>query len=204
MSTDKKTEGAWLVHHAQKLQAVSGAIEFQEVEFAGKCGMLLSALAADEESVLSKRKVEAIAKSLGLNVHSDLPAMVGKLVERQIVDSSQSGNVSVLGLTTPAVLTHTAEIFRSTTPTAAENAALFVAEETSRTPALAEQLVELVSDTFRLATPESETLLNRSLEIGFVDSQNLDGQRKLVFNGNIFRVDNAKKIDSVLTSLSAA
>jgi len=46
MAMDKKTEGAWIIHHANKLQTVAGEVEFQEVDFAGKCGVLLSALRA--------------------------------------------------------------------------------------------------------------------------------------------------------------
>jgi len=85
MAMDKKTEGAWIIHHANKLQTVAGEIEFQEVDFIGKCGVLLSALAADKQTSLAKRKVEAIAKSAKLNIHSELPAILQKLAEHQLI-----------------------------------------------------------------------------------------------------------------------
>jgi hypothetical protein len=202
MENDKKTEGAWLIHHSQKLQTVAGAVEFQEIEFAGKCGTLLSALASDNETALKKRKVEAIAKSAGLSIHTDLPAILKTLAARQLIDQSQSGDVVVLGLTTPTVLSHTTDIFRETEPAPTELAALFLAEETSRAPAVATKLGERLSETFELGTDQTHTLLTRSIEIGFVDAQAIDSGNQLLFNGNLFRVDNAKKIESILLSLS--
>jgi hypothetical protein len=45
-SMDNKTKGAWLVHHAQKLQHVSNTLgEFENINVAGKMGLLLSSLA---------------------------------------------------------------------------------------------------------------------------------------------------------------
>ncbi|HWX17519.1 MAG TPA: hypothetical protein VNY07_13115 [Chthoniobacterales bacterium] len=202
MDTDKKTEGAWLIHHSQKLQTVSGAVEFQEIEFAGKCGTLLSALASDSESTLKQRKVQAIAKSAGLNIHTDLPAILKTLTERQLIDQSQAGDVVALGLTTPTVLTHTTDIFRATEPAETEVAAIFLAEETSRAPAVDKDLRDCVSETFELRIDQTEALLARSIEIGFVDAQKVDSGNQLLFNGNLFRVDNAKKIESILLSLS--
>ena len=202
MAVDKKTEGAWLVHHSNKLQAVEGAVEFQEVEFAGQCGILLSALAADDDSTFTKAKVHAIARAAKLNVHTDLPAILGKLQERQLIDESDTG-IAVLGLTTPTVLTHTSDIFRSTDPSAEEQAALFMAEETSRSPVVEAQLSEQLRDTYHLTVAASDALLDKSASIGFVDAQPLDSGTRLFFNGNLFRVDNAKKVESVLLSLSA-
>jgi hypothetical protein len=173
------------IHHAQKLQSVAGAVEFQEIEFAGKCGTLLSALTADEQAILRKQKVEAIARSAGLNIHTDLPAILHRLEENQLIDQSDSGDVTVLGLTTPTVLTHASDIFRATNPTETELAAVFVAEET-RSPALSDTLATEVSDTFRLSADETRGVIDRSVEIGFVDAQKMESQRRLLFNGNLF------------------
>jgi hypothetical protein len=203
MENDKKTEGAWLIRHSQKLQAIAGAVEFQEIEFAGMCGILLSALASDNETTLKKRRVEPIAKSAGLNVHTDLPAILKTRTERQLIDQSEAGDVVVLGLTTPTVLTHTTDIFRATEPAQTEVAAVFLAEETSRAPAVYKDLRDHLSGTFELRIDQTDALLARSIEIGFVDAQKVDSGNQLLFNGNLFRVENAKKIESILLSLSS-
>ena len=52
---ENRTEGAWIIHHAKKLQEVTSASDFEDIQLAGKCGLLLSSLAASEqESVLNK------------------------------------------------------------------------------------------------------------------------------------------------------
>lgn len=33
------TEGAWIIHHTQKLQQVTGGGNFDEIDASGKCGM---------------------------------------------------------------------------------------------------------------------------------------------------------------------
>jgi hypothetical protein len=201
MSVDKKTEGAWLVHHSTKLQSVAGAVEFQDIEFAGKCGVLLSALAADRQATLSNKRVAAIARAAKLNTHTDLPAILSKLQERHLIDRSAAG-IEVLGLTTPTVLSHTADIFRSTDPTREEVAALSLAEETSRAPAVEADLCDKLGDLHQLTPDGATSLITKSVTIGFVDAQPLDGVTRLLFNGNLFRVENAKKFEAVLNSLS--
>lgn len=199
---DKKTEGAWVIHHANKLQSVAGTVDFQEIDFAGKCGVLLSALAADDETTLGKGKVEAIAKAAKLSVHTDLPAILSKLADQKLIDQGKSG-IAVLGLTTSAVLQHTSDIFHSTPKNTKENAAIALAEETSRTPVLGRHLSQWVSDNCALSKTETTSLLQDAATIGFVDTQQLDSKDQLFFNGYLFRVENAKKLESVLNSLSA-
>ena len=61
---DKKTQGAWIVHHAEKLKTVTNADnEFEQINFAGKCGVLLSSLSSDHEHVLDDNRVKALARS---------------------------------------------------------------------------------------------------------------------------------------------
>ena len=203
-SFDKKTQGAWLVHHFNKLQGVAQTIEFQEIEFAGKCGVLLSALAADKQSSLDKKAVEGMAKAAKLNVHTDLPAILNKLKDRQLVDVSQTGAVEVLGLTTSSVLSHTADIFESTEPNPKEQAALQLSEETSKSPESESKLKQWISDKFQLTQDQSSQLLDASAAIGFVDSEHAEANERLFFNGNLFRVDNSKKIAAILDSLKPA
>ena len=46
---DPKTKGAWLLHHAKKLQATTNQ-DFDNIAFAGKTGTLLSAISAEKEN----------------------------------------------------------------------------------------------------------------------------------------------------------
>jgi hypothetical protein len=158
-------------------------------------------LAADRQSTLNNKRVAAIAKAAKLNVHTDLPAILGKLEERQLIDRSEAG-IEVLGLTTPTVLSHAADIFRSTDPSSEELAAVSLAEETSRAPGVEAELCDKVGDLHQLSRDTARALISNSIAIGFVDAQPLDPSTRLVFNGNLFRVDNAKKFESVLNSLS--
>jgi len=201
MSADKNTTGAWLIHHSNKLQGVSGAVDFQEIDFAGKCGILLSALSANSQSTLDDTQVRAIAKAAKLNVHTELPAALKKLEEHKLVQIGVGG-VDVLGVTTRAVLGHTADIFESTEPDEKEKAVIALAEEASRAPAIEEHLCELMQDTHHLAKRAASALLHRSTEIGFVDSEAISQTEKIYYNGNLFRVENAAKVQSILNSLS--
>lgn len=200
---DKKTQGAWLVHHSNKLQAVSQTVDFQEIEFAGKCGILLSALAADTQGSLPKKAVEAVAKAANLNVYTDLPSIIDQLAERELIDRGPDGSIEVLGLTSSAVLGHTSDIFASTEPGQKEIAAIHLAEETSKTPLLEKELSKWTSDSFKLTHDQTTQLLDSSASIGFIDAQATDQKNRIFFNGNLFKVDNTKKVDAILASLSA-
>jgi len=58
---DAKTEGAWLIHHADKLQTVVNAYPFDNVSIAGKAGILLSALSISEQQSISHEKVRILS-----------------------------------------------------------------------------------------------------------------------------------------------
>jgi hypothetical protein len=50
---DKKTIGAWIVHHSQKLKDISGVSkDYEQLDFAGKCGVVLNSIAASSESII--------------------------------------------------------------------------------------------------------------------------------------------------------
>ena len=59
---DKKTQGAWLLHHARKLQATTNQ-DFDSIAFAGKSGTLLSAISAERQSVVTQQRLEALARA---------------------------------------------------------------------------------------------------------------------------------------------
>lgn len=77
---EKRTEGAWLIHHTKKLFDVRDTQDFEDIELAGKCGIFLSNLAADENTDLNKDKVDAIAKASSIK-KTEIETIKNKLVE---------------------------------------------------------------------------------------------------------------------------
>jgi hypothetical protein len=65
---DKKTKGSWLVHQTAKLQNVTNQGSYENSYFAGKAGILLSAISADRQATLDNAKLEALAKGSNINV----------------------------------------------------------------------------------------------------------------------------------------
>ncbi len=61
---DEKTQGAWIIHHTYKLSSVTlQTNEYERVNFAGKCGIILSGLAATNQITVPKKRVEALARA---------------------------------------------------------------------------------------------------------------------------------------------
>src|SRR5919108_2273610 len=117
---DKKTSGAWLIHHTHKLRGVELATsDYEQIGFAGKCGIVLNALAGSEESELGNNRVEALAKANGISARLELPAILEELQRHRLIDKGENG-IAVLGLTTVQVLEQTSEIFDGASPAASE------------------------------------------------------------------------------------
>lgn len=200
---NEKTKGAWLIHHTDKLQKVTNQGDFQKLFLAGKCGVLLSALSESEnESQLTKTKVEVIAKASDIDTVFQLPIILNKLKEHRLVDSDSSGNVAVIGITTTTVLTHTNSIFEDEQPNIAEQASIEIAELISSTPKDKTIVTEYISDNYEMGKTEVNDFLFQSEQIGFIDSEIVQDSETMYFNGNIFRKGELQKIDSVLSSLS--
>ena len=89
MSFDTRTKGAWIVHHTNKLNQVSHPLEYETVLTAGKAGILLSGLSADEQLVLSAEKVEAIRKAAGI-LKMELPELFRSLSSVGVINVSGS------------------------------------------------------------------------------------------------------------------
>ncbi|HAT8555418.1 TPA: hypothetical protein I7221_05370 [Vibrio vulnificus] len=199
---DNKTEGAWLVHHCEKLKTVTNADNFYEqINFAGKCGVILSSLAADSQSLITRERVNALAKAANINTRTELPAFLGEL-ERQRLISTGSDAVEVLGMATSSVLEHTSRIFRESEPDGGEIAVLALAEECSKSPMSEAHAKELISDSFKLDSKKNNQLFQDVECIGFVDNELAYDDNKIYFNGNLFRGTEASKVFSILNSIS--
>jgi hypothetical protein len=199
---EKNTQGAWIIHHTDKLIGVTSQNDFENLYFSGKCGMLLSALAeSDNQSLIQKTKVDAIAKASGVNLKLELPIILDKLYEEKLIDKSISGDISVLGLTTNTVLQHTSKLFEELKPSPHEKAVIEIAELSSENPKIKSNVSEYICDSYRLPKADVEDLLFQTEQIGFIDSEEIDNNQKLYFNGNLFRNTDANKINKVLSSL---
>lgn len=199
---ERRTKGAWLVHHSDKLTRVDGAGDFESIELAGRCGRLLSSLAANDQLKLERRTIEALSRALSINTKVALPGLLKTLSDRRLIDIGTNGDIEVLGLTTSAVLEHSADIFEQSSPSSLEHATLDIAELCSSQPVPEGSLLQLVSDTKKIASDAAADFLQTIEEVGFVDTSG-EGTDKLYFNGHIFRKD-PTKVHKALQALEAA
>lgn len=197
---EKRTEGAWIIHHTKKIQDVTSAIDFEDIELSGKCGLFLSSLAAsDEESTLSEKKIKAIAKASNIK-KVELDTIKNTLKDAQLIDTSKNGDITVLSVTTSSVLAHTADLFNQTSADNFQKASIELSDYTSNTPINESTLKEYIADNYKLSSTENEKLFSQTEEIGFIDYEIVDG-KKLYFNGNLFKKDTIDKTNKVLNSL---
>lgn len=199
---NKETKGAWVVHHGRKLlQYAGGAAEFPAIDEAAKAASLLARLSESQQATLSKSKVKAVATGAALNPGYELDGLLSVLERKRLVEVAGE-EVTILGVTTRAALTHAADMFDDGQPNTAEQASLGIAERVSEGPARQSELFEEVGDDYQLSTGETRDLFDSIEQVGFVDSEDLGGDR-LLFNGNLFRRDNISKASRVLASLNS-
>jgi len=200
---NKKTTGAWIVHHTQKLQGVAlSTQDYDQISFAGKCGIMLNALAGSQEAEVSNDRLNALAKGNGISPRLELPPILTELQQQRLIDQGDSG-IAILGLTTAKTLEHTTTIFEESEPAPCERAALVLSEKVSELPLAREEAAEYVSDSFQISAKETEDTLSQYEDIGFFDSEDVSGDR-IYFNGNLFRRENIAKANAVVSSLNSS
>jgi hypothetical protein len=198
----KTTKGAWIIHHANKLSSTNAAADFDQINFAGKCGTMLSALTTSTQSSLDTPKVDALAKTAGVSVRTELPAILAELHKQRLINQGASG-IDILGLTTAKTLEHTAEIFEGLSPSSIEEASIALSEKASELPIEQSVLNPFIEDTCELSKEETTELIQAAEQIGFVDAEAISGSSKIFFNGNLFRKDDAAKMAAVVASLKS-
>ncbi len=202
MDIDKKIQGAWIIHHTDKLQDVKNASnDYEAINLAGKCGLLLSSLAASEEQFISQAKLETLARAININRRTELPGILSELENQKLIIRNSTG-IHILGLTTTTTLEYTTSIFYDSNPDNYEVAVIDLSEKTSELPIAEQTAKEYISDTYKIPNTKVEELLIASEQIGFVDVESVDTSRKLIFNGNLFRRDEVRKINAICSSLS--
>lgn len=200
---DKRTRGSWILHHAQKLDKVDGGQQFERILVAGKAGILLSALSASEESILTMPQVNTLAQAAGIKVSLELPTLISELRKNRLINQTNK-EICVLGISNSALLDHTANIFDSTGASKLEEASIELSEMTSQTPRLQSEAAKLISDCFELHKIDLDYLFEASEKIGFVDGESLDATNRFLFNGNLFRREDAQKLNSIFRSLTSS
>lgn len=199
---NKKTTGAWIIHHSHKLQGVTvPGPDYEQLNLAGKCGIMLNALAGSNEAEISSERIAALATANGISFRLEIPVILGELERQRLIDRGEAG-VSVLGLTSTQTLEHTANIFEELSPSPSELAAITVSERASDLPLPKHEAFEIVSDTHHISRAETNDILKQSEEIGFFDYEEVSGE-KVYFNGNLFRHGDITRAAAVVSSFSA-
>ncbi|MCX7103152.1 MAG: hypothetical protein NTX38_17145 [Methylobacter sp.] len=198
---DKKVKGSWLIHHTNKLQSQTNQNGYQNTYIAGKAGILLSAISANNNTTITNQRLHTLAEAANINTAFELPKLLDVLRSRELIAASING-VAVLGVTTSSVLQHTTDLFDSLSPTMHENAVIDLAERASIKPINGAEVSEELADIYGLARLEIGEVLFDAEQIGFIDVEDLGKGEKLLFNGNLFRRETTQKIKLVLDSLS--
>lgn len=198
---DEKTKGAWVIHHARKLQSTLSQ-DFDAIGFAGKSGTLLSAISAERQLQIPQGRLDALAKANHISPKSELPAILGELTRQRLILPG-AGAIEVIGLTGRGVLESTARIFSESSHEKHEELVIKVSDAASENPLTDKAAVEALSDEFKLPSKDVLDTLLLGCNIGFFDSEAISPTEKLLFNGNLFRREDARKINGVLSTLSA-
>lgn len=198
---DKKVKGSWLIHHTQKLQNVTNQQSYEKTFLSGKAGILLSAISSDDETIIDNSRLEVLAKASNISTTFELPKLLEVLRQRELIDQG-ANSIAILGVTTASALQHTSDIFDALNPSESESAAINLAEQASIKPVTVLEAKEHLSDSYFLRDSDVNQVINDAEEIGFVDVEKLGNDNSLLFNGNLFKRDTAKKAEAVLKSLS--
>ena len=199
---DKKLKGSWLIHHTNKLQKVVNQSGFENTYLSGKSGIFLSAISSNNEVTINKDRLNVLAQAANINTKLELPTIIEVLKERRLIDVTENG-IAVLGVTTSSALQHTSDIFDSLEPSSQENAAIDIAERASLKPINSSEVLEEIADIYSIDSTTIKQVIEDSEDIGFVDVENIGGDNKILFNGNLFRRETTGKIKCVLDSLSS-
>lgn len=199
---DEKTKGAWVIHHARKLQSTLSQ-DFDAIGFAGKSGTLLSAISAEKQIQIPQNRLDALAKANHISPKSELPAILAELTRQRLIQTG-TGAIEVLGLTGQGVLESTARIFSESSHEKHEEVVIKISDAASENPLTDKSAVEVLSDEFELPNKDILDTLQLGCNIGFFDSESISSTEKLLFNGNLFRREDARKINGVLSTLGTA
>jgi hypothetical protein len=199
MAITPKVAGAWLMHHDQKLSAVKST-EFESITIAGRASRLLSYVSKEEEWTVPNDRVTILAQANGIRKH-ELPGLLSALQDAGVIDQG-TGGVAVLGVSQANLFQHAHSVFEDQTPTNLERAALELADRASDAPIEQKAAGVELGDIYKLSSQQRQDLVSLSKQIGFVDHESVSDQT-LLFNGSLFKRENAAKSAIILDGLKA-
>lgn len=199
MTVSPNVAGAWLMHHDQKLSAVKST-EFESITIAGRAARLLSYVSKEEQWTVSTERVHVLAQANGIRRH-EVPGLLSELVSAGVIDQGANG-ISVLAVRQANLFQHANAIFEGQKPASIERAALELADRASDRPVEQRAIAEELGDLYKLSAAERGDLVNLSKQIGFVDHQPARDQT-LLFNGSLFKRENAEKSRIILEGMTA-
>ncbi|MGB7645090.1 MAG: hypothetical protein WBM22_06525, partial [Pseudomonas fluorescens] len=176
--------------------------DFDAISFAGKCGKFLSEISAENQEQISDKRLEALARANYISPRTEVPSIIAEF-QRQKLVLTGSGGIEVLGLTGREVLNHTATIFDESDRENYEDAVIGLSEATSDFPITDTLAIDYISDTFKLPKADARSTLTLGSNIGFFDTESISPTEKLIFNGNLFRREDARKVNAVLSTINA-
>lgn len=197
---DNKTKGAWVIHHARKLQSTLSQ-DFDAIGVAGKSGTLLSAISGEKQLQIPQGRLDALAKANHISPKTELPSILAELARQRLILPG-AGAIEVIGLTGQGVLESTARIFDESSHEKHEQIVIMVSDSVSENPLTDKSIVEALSDEFNLQNKDVLDTIQLGCNIGFFDSEAISPTERLLFNGNLFRREDARKINSVLSNLA--
>ena len=199
---EKYAKGAWIIHNGRKIQnSTGGGAEYSAIDIAAKSASLLARMSRNDEVTLTADQVKVAARAGGLNPKTELRSCLDQLKDQSVIAESEDGSVTILGVTVRTTLLHAENIFKNNEPSAYEKASLELGEFTSSAPVKRKHAAEFIGDTCKLTHGDMDDFLNQAAEIGFVDHE-ADGCDPILFNGNLFRRDTARKTERIMSSLS--
>jgi hypothetical protein len=187
------------MHHDQKLSAVKST-EFESITIAGRAARLLSYVSKEAQWTVPMERVLVLAQANGIRRH-EVPGLLSELVAAGVIDKGDDG-ISVLGVKQANLFQHANVIFESQNPASIERAALELADRASDRPVEQRAIAEELGDLYKLSAAERSDLVNLSKQIGFVDHE-LARDQTLLFNGSLFKRENAEKSRIILEGLTA-
>lgn len=200
MSILPEVTGAWLMHHDHKLSAVKSTA-FESITTAGRAARLLSYISKEEQWSVSKERVQTLAQVNGIRRH-EIAGLLSELQNVGVIDNSDSG-VSVLGVSQDNLFKHAAVVFEEQSPSGIERAALALSEMASLSPVDEVAIADELADDHKLSKAEKSELTSLAKSIGFVDYEAIN-DKTLLFNGSLFKRENAQKSQIILDGLKAS
>jgi hypothetical protein len=122
------------------------------------------------------------------------------LVAIGVVDQGKEG-ISVLGISQANLFQHASDLFEGQNPNGIERATLDLADKASDSPLEEQEIAAELADLHKLSKAEQSDLIHLSKQIGFVDHEGV-GNRTLLFNGSLFKRENAEKSRIILDGLT--